>query len=243
MPDPAMQPRRRTSFMEAPEEREDDDEVSKPGAKGKLAAASAPAKSPMGNLIKVAAALAVVVLAIAFRRPLMDMLGSSAIDGQDIWITLESNEPVEVSVKHRPECRSPAPITLIASEPTRAINDRPGAHIQDTLILENKQQGIHREIPIPYGEPNEHKTLPPQEFKMGSFRLKLLPKSVSGVEIYRDGQKLGLYQAGFKLDLVEGTHHLELRSPGLKEAVQVDVEVKARDITDKTVNLADALVQ
>ncbi|MFL5355204.1 serine/threonine protein kinase [Archangium sp.] len=241
LPPEAVAPRRRTSFVEAPEEREDDDEASKPGAKAKPAPAPAPVKSQMGTVIKVVAALAVVVLAIAFRRPLLEMLGSSAIDGQDIWISLESTEPVQVSVKHRPECRSVAPITLMASEPRRAHKDLAGAHLQDTLILENKEQGILREIPIPFGEPNEHKTLPPQEFKMGSFRLKLLPKTVSSVEIYRDGQKLGLYQAGFKLDLVEGTHHLELRGPGLKEPVPVDVEVKARDITDKTVNLADSL--
>jgi serine/threonine protein kinase len=241
MPEPST-PRRRTSFVEATEEREDD-EVPTPGAKAKAAAAaaSAPSKSPVGTVLKVVAVLAVVGGVFLFRQQLMDVLGSSAIDGQDIYISLESNEPVMVSVKHSERCRSNVPITVMATEPTRALKDAAGAHIQDTLILENKQQGIYREIPIPYGEPNEHKTLPPQEFKMGSVRLKLQPTKVGGIEIYRDGQKLGLYQPGFKLDLVEGTHHLELRSPGLKEPVPVDVEVKARDITDKTVNLTDYL--
>ncbi len=233
MPEPPAPPRRRTSMQPV----EDEEEGSTLGARP--AAARGFSLPPLKKLLGVFVALCVAGLAVIFHKPLLDMLSSTAMDGQGIYITLESNEPVEVSVKHNlMRCRSSAPITVLGSTPLRKVS---GAHLQDTLILENKQLGILKEIEVPFGEPNEHKTLPPVEFKSGSVRLSLKPKNILGIEIYRDGQTLGSYQPGLSLELVEGKHHLMLQGTALREPVPVDVEVKARDITNKSVDLTSYL--
>ncbi|MCY1076492.1 serine/threonine protein kinase [Archangium lansingense] len=237
LPEAPVAPRRRTSVEEITEEQED--EVSTPGAKPRAKPAAARARSlpPLKNLLGVLVALSVVGLVVIFRGPILDMLGSSAMDGQGIFLNIESNQRVQVSVRHGIRCRSSEPITVLGFTPLSRMG---GAHVQDTLILENKEQGIYEEIEVPFGEPQETKSIE-RTFQMGYFRPKLLPRGVSGIEIYRDGQKLGLYQPGLKLELVEGLHHLVLQGPTLKEPVQVDVEVKARDITDKTVDLSSSI--
>ena len=212
------------------------DEDSSPSIKVGPAAARPPRRSlPLGTVFGLVAIVAILGGGVLFRKPLTDMLSSTAMDGQGIFISLETNPPVEVSVKHSPRCRSDAPITELGRTPLRNTS---GAHLQDTLVLENKQFGIHKEIEVPFGEPNEHKILPPMEFKLGQVRLKLVPRNVSGVEIFRDGQKLGLYQPGLPLDLMEGTHHLLLQGSSLKEPILVDVEVKARGISEQEVNVS-----
>ncbi|PTL77497.1 protein kinase [Vitiosangium sp. GDMCC 1.1324] len=236
MPEPPVAPRRRTSMVGAADELEDED-VSAPGARAKPAAAKGRALPPLKNLLGAFVALAVVGLAVIFRHQLLDILGSSAMDGQGIYLNVTSNQRVQVSVRHSARCRSSEPITVLGYTPLQRMG---GAHVQDTLILENKEQGIHDEIEVPFGEPQETKTIE-RNFQMGYFRPKLVPRNVSGIEIYRDGQKLALYQPGLKVELVEGTHHLVFQSGSLKEPVMVDVEVKARDITDKTVDLSSYL--
>jgi len=230
--------RRRTSSV--PKARVVDEEDSVPEARA-VGTTPAPARSlPLKKLLGGVSVLALVGVGLLFHKPLLEMLGSTAMDGQGISISLETNMPVEVSVKHSARCRSSAPITSLGNTPLRDVS---GAHLQDTLILENKQRGIYREIEVPFGEPNEHKALPPVEFKMGTVRLKLLPSRLSGVEIFRDGQKLGLYSPGLALELVEGQHHLILQGPSLKEPVQVDVDVQGRDSVEKTVNVTEYLQQ
>jgi hypothetical protein len=247
---PASEVRRRTSsrpaeMPEAPPppvvrrrpsyEEEQEESLSIPSAK---AGSSSRAKNLLGAVV----ALAVVGLGVVFWQPLWGMLNTSASDGQDIYINLESNEPVQVSVRHTERCHSPVQVTQMSSELIRSLKRAEGAHLQDTLILENKQQGIYREIPIPYGEPNEVKTLPQQEFKKGFFKLKVKPsKSLVGAEIYREGQMIYSYQSDHKYELVEGTHHLELRGGPLKEPVPVEVEVKARGTEEKVVDVSGFL--
>ncbi|ATB27267.1 serine/threonine protein kinase [Melittangium boletus] len=224
--------RRRTSALaKAPPP----DEDSSPSIKLPVAAPPRRRSLPLGTVFGLVMIVALLAGGVLFRKPLMDMLSSTAMDGQGIFISLKTSTPVEVSVKHNSRCRSDAPITALGRTP---LNNVSGAHLQDTLILENKQMGIHKEIEVPFGEPNEHKTLPDVEFKMGQVRLKLLPRTVSGVEIFRDGQKLGLYQPGLLFDLMEGTHHLVLQSPMLKEEILVDVDVKAHSIVEKEVNVS-----
>ncbi|OJT23652.1 protein kinase [Archangium sp. Cb G35] len=247
-PEPAPRPRRANSRVEmsdAPEPPRrrsalhsvEEDDASLPSAK--KPAARTRSLPPLKNLLGVFVALSVVGLAVIFHKPLLEMLGSTAMDGQGIYISLDSNQPVEVSVKHNPmRCRSSEPVTVLGSTPLRKVS---GAHLQDTLVLENKQLGIFREIEVPFGEPNEHKTLPPVEFKSGTVRLTLKPKNILGIEIYRDGQTLGTYQPGLSLELVEGKHHLVLQGTALLEPVPVDVEVKGRDITNKAVDLSPYL--
>ncbi|WP_047859080.1 serine/threonine protein kinase [Archangium gephyra] len=240
-PEPAPKPRRTSSRVEMPEapvaprrrsalHPVEDEEGSRSAGRGR----SLPS---LKNLLGVFVALSLVGLAVIFRGPILDMLGSSAMDGQGIYLNVESNQRVQVSVRHGIRCRSSEPITVLGFTPLSRMG---GAHVQDTLILENKEQGIYEEIEVPFGEPQETKSIE-RTFQMGYFRPKLTPRSVSGIEIYRDGQKLGLYQPGLKLELVEGTHHLMLQGTSLKEPVQLDVDVKARDITDKTVDLTPYL--
>ncbi len=236
-------PRRRSSIVEKVEEVEDDDEDSdSTNASQSEPVARARSLPSVKTLLGAVVVLALVGAAVVFRQPLLDTLNSTAIDGQDIFINLESNEPVQVSVKHHERCRSAVPITEMATEPTTSLKQASGAHIQDTIILENKHRGILKEIPLDYGEPNETKTIR-EEFKMGFFRLTLQPnKKIPGLEIYREGQKLFLFQSGQRYELAEGTHHLELRAPSLRESVPVEIEVKADSRTaEKTVDLAQAL--
>lgn len=237
-------PTRRTSFVEKVQQEEDDDEElsARTDAPRSKPAAPAPSRPWVKSLLGAVGVLAVLGAAVLFRQPLLDTLNSTAIDGQDIFITLESNEPVQVSVKHNERCRSAVPITELATEPITSLKQASGAHIQDTIILENKHRGILKEVPLDYGEPNETKTIR-EEFKMGFFRLALQPnKKIPGLEIYREGQKLYLFQSGQRYELAEGTHHLELRAPSLRDAVPVEIEVKADGRTaEKTVDLAQAL--
>jgi hypothetical protein len=185
--------------------------------------------------------LVVLGLVAAFHKPLWSMLNSTANDSQSISINLDANERVQVTVKHVEQCPGGPSVVALGMTPLRNMG---GVHLQDTLVLENKQRGIYKELTIPPGDPTEVlKTLPPVEFKTGSFRLKLQPRNASGIEIHRDGQMLGVYQPGLKLELVEGTHHLTLQGTSLKEPVPVEVEVKARGITDKDVDLTSQLVR
>ena len=228
---PPVPVRRRTSFVEKVEE--DSGLVSVPTSGN---AQPDPGERGRGakKLLSAVMVLALVGVAVVFHKPLWKVINSTANDGQGLFLNLESNEPVQVSVRHTARCPGGEGVNPLGPAPLRNVG---GAHLLDTLILENKQRGIYKEIAIPNGEPNELKTLPPVEFKKGSLRLKLHPR-VSGIEIHREGQRLGVYQPGLNLELVEGTHHLVLQGPTLKEPVPVDVEVKARGITDKSVDLS-----
>jgi serine/threonine protein kinase len=231
--------RRRTSFVERTEAQDDDSEAVR------VVTASTPVPGSKGGVAKLAIravlVLAVVGVVAVFHKPLWGMLNSTANDSQSISINLDANERVQVAVKHVAQCPGGESVVALGMTPLRNMG---GVHVQDTLVLENKQRGIYKELTIPPGDPTEVlKTLSPVEFKTGSFRLKLQPRNASGIEIHRDGQKLGVYQPGLKLELVEGTHHLTLQGASLKGPVSVDVEVKARGITDKDVDLTSHLVQ
>ncbi|QRK04798.1 protein kinase [Archangium violaceum] len=233
MPEASSSPRRRTSQVEKLEE--EDDEVSTPNARPAKGGRSLPLKT----LLQVGVVLAVGIVGFLYRQSLMDMLGSTALDGQGIYIDMQTNEPVQVSVKHSQACRSPVPITQMTMEPTSSLKHAAGAHLQDTIILENKARGIYKEITFSYGEPNETKTIH-EEFKKGHFKLVLRPanKTFPGTEIFREGEKLYLYDPRQRYELVEGEHHLVLRGPSFKEPVPVDVVVKAGETESKTVDVS-----
>ncbi|WNG35447.1 protein kinase [Archangium violaceum] len=239
MPEAPPSPRRRTSHVEKAEEADDEASTS----------SSKPAKGgrslPLKTLLQVAVVLAVVAVGFLYRQSLLDMLGSTAMDGQGIYIDMETNEPVQVSVRHSQSCGSPVPITQMTMEPTRSLKRAAGAHLQDTVILENKSRGIRKEITFNYGEPNETKTIH-EEFKTGHFKLTLRSnpnKSFPNTEIFREGEKLYLYQPGQKYELAEGEHHLELRGASFKEPVPVDVVVKAGETEQKMVDVTQYLQQ
>ena len=230
-------PRRRTP----PEQREDSDANLPPARR------PAPVQAPEGGLLPqlkkmmgVFVVLGLVGLVIIFRQPIMEKLNSSAMDGQGILLNVTSNQRVQVSVRHSQRCHASEPITVLGWTPLERMG---GAHVQDTVILENKERGIEAVIELPFGEPQEIKTIE-RDFQMGFFRPKLTPpRAAQGIEIFFAGQKIGLYQSGLRLEMVEGKHNLVLQGPSLKEPVPLEVEIKARGVTDLTVDLTPYLAQ
>jgi serine/threonine protein kinase/3',5'-cyclic AMP phosphodiesterase CpdA len=183
------------------------------------------------GLSAVMAALQIVVL----RQPIMDLLTGAR--SQEIFVTVDTTPKVMVKVRHNNKNCSPEPFTELGMTP---IKNARGVHLQDTLILENKEQGIYAEENIPYGEPGELKNFR-REFKMGQVRLRLRPVAFGEIRIVRNGQELGVYQPGVKLDLVEGQHKLELRGDILKEPVPVEVQVKRGDLIEAQVDISGYL--
>ncbi len=190
-----------------------------------------------GDLLKkffmLIAAAGVATLIVLFWPKLM----KKPIDGMGIFVSVDTNPKVIVKVRHSDKCGSPEPFTELGMTPLKNVS---GAHIQDTLILENKEQGVYAEEGLPYGEPGETKNIK-REFRMGFLRLKVSPRNTGPLRILRDGQDLGPYLPGAKLELMEGTHTLELRGDNLKEPVQVEVHVKGRDLIEHAVDLSPAL--
>ncbi|HSP79402.1 MAG TPA: hypothetical protein VLQ93_12780, partial [Myxococcaceae bacterium] len=217
--------RRRTSV-----EKENKDEP-RPPVKGSKA------PLPVKQLLGVVTALLLVGVVAVFHEPIWNMLNSSAIDGQALQINLESNEPVRISVRHGERCGGQG-VSVLSDQTTTRLKGVGGVHVQDTLILENKQRGIFRELPIDYGEPNNTRSFR-VEFKRGFIQLKLVPgRSLSGVEIYRDDQLIGRYPSA-PIELMEGTHQLELRSQqSLKEPVPFEVQITAGQTTSRTVDVS-----
>jgi serine/threonine protein kinase len=164
-----------------------------------------------------------------------------AIDGVGILVTVDTNPKVNVRVQHSDKCGNPEPITELGMTP---IKGAPGAHLQDILILENKTQGIYavEEELLRFGEPGETKFIK-REFRLGNVRLRVNPKGVGQLKISKEGQELGVYLPGMKLELMEGTHKLELRGDQLKEPVEFEVTVKARDVTDEVVDVSAHLAK
>jgi eukaryotic-like serine/threonine-protein kinase len=168
-------------------------------------------------------------------------LTKRAIDGVGIYVTVDTNPKVNVRVQHGDKCGSPEPITELGMTPIKGAS---GAHLQDTLILENKTQGIYavEEELLRFGEPGETKIIK-REFKLGNVKLRVTPKGVGQLKISKEGQDLGVYQPGIKLELMEGTHRLELRGEQLREPVEFEVTVKARDVTEEVVDVSTHLAK
>jgi hypothetical protein len=93
-----------------------------------------------------------------------------------------------------------------------------------------------------FGEPGETKIIK-REFKLGNVRIRVTPKNVGPLKISKEGQELGVYLPGMKLELMEGTHKLELRGDQLKEPVEFEVTVKAKDVTEEVVDVSAQLLK
>jgi serine/threonine protein kinase/nucleoside phosphorylase len=194
----------------------------------------------VGALKKIFLGLFAIILAngIVISWP---KLTRQAIDGVGIYLSVDTNPKVNVRVQHSDKCGSPEPFTELGTTPIKAM---PGAHLQDVLILENKTQGIYavEEELLRFGGPGETKILK-REFKLGNVKLRVTPKSVGQVKISKGGQDLGVYLPGMKLELMEGTHKLELRGEQLKETVEFEVTVKAKDVTEEVVDVSEHLAK
>jgi hypothetical protein len=239
---PAPVPRRRTSSrvdVKAPAPRRARDEDDEPSVRVRKEAPRLRAPKLSGETLKklflLLAAAAVAGLIVVFWPKLL----RAPIDGMGVFVSVDTNPKVRVKVRHSDKCGSPEPFTELGMTPLKAV---PGAHIQDTLILENQEQGIYAEEEevLRFGEPGETKNVK-REFRMGHVRIKVVPKGAGSLRILRDGRDLGPYLAGAKLELMEGTHQLELRGDNLKEPVQVEVHIKGRDITETVVDVSKSL--
>jgi serine/threonine protein kinase len=182
-----------------------------------------------------AGAVAVALLIVVFWPKLF----IKPIDGMGVFVSVDTNPKVMVKVRHSDKCRSSEPFTELGMTPLKAV---PGAHIQDALILENQEQGIYaeEEEALRFGEPGETKIVK-REFRMGYVRIKVMPKNAGALRILRDGRDLGPYLPGAKLELMEGTHALELRGDKLTEPVPLEVHIKGRDITETVVDVSKYL--
>ncbi len=243
-------PRRRTVSraemkQEAPppprQEREEEDADSITGPR--LPAPPRPVRAPINRtelLKKIFLGLFAVALAggIVIFWP---KLTRRAIDGVGIYVTVDTNPKVNVRVQHGDKCGSPEPITDLGMTPIKGAS---GAHLQDTLVLENKTQGIFavEEELLRFGEPGETKIIK-REFKLGNVKLRVTPRNVGQLKISREGQELGVYLPGIKLELMEGTHKLELRGEQLKEPVEFEVTVKGRDVTEEVIDVSNHLAK
>jgi eukaryotic-like serine/threonine-protein kinase len=239
-------PRRRTSSrVDAPRVRPaapvDEEPVSRRPSRANAPALPEPERSRGGGLRAVATVGLVVgllALGVLFREPILLALTSKAADAQGVWLTVNTNQPVKVSVRHTDRCNSPEPVTLLGTAPLTRVQ---GAHLQDTLILENEAQGIYLEDSeeLAFGQPGELKTFE-RSFKEGTLKLKLTPKGiVTGLTVYRNNQMIG--NAGTTLKLMEGKHILELRGSKLKEPVTFDAKVVPGEVTEQSLDLSSAL--
>lgn len=244
-PPPEPQPRRRTSSRvdarvapPAPKrarEVEDDE----PSVKVRKSEVRIRVPSISGETLKKvflgAIALALALGIVVFWPKLM----RKPIDGMSVFVSVDTNPKVNVKVRHSDKCGSPEPFTELGMTPLKAVA---GAHIQDTLILENQEQGIYAEEEevLRFGEPGETKSVK-REFRLGHVRLKITPKNTGKLTILREGRDLGTVIPGTKLELMEGTHQLELRGDKLSEPVPVEVNIKRGDITEVAVDLSKYL--
>ncbi|MCP3060685.1 serine/threonine protein kinase [Myxococcus sp. K38C18041901] len=237
MPSPPPPSRSRASLASAPAVREEDD-VDRALAKDARRHAGQPlAKRNIAMLGFIVGMLGVVAV---FHKPILAVLSATASDGQGVKLTVNTNERVKVSVRHTERCGSSQPVTELGLTPLTMVS---GAHLQDTLILENEQQGIFTEDTdtLAFGVPGESKVLT-QEFRRGSLQLLLKPETVRGITVRRRGQDVGLYQGGggkgLKIDLMEGKHKLELIGGPLKEPFIFEVDIKPNSVLKDTQDLS-----
>src|SRR5262249_33110045 len=145
-----------------------------------------------------------------------EVLNSTPLEKQGVSLTVYSNEPVMVYVKHT-ESGPETPRTPLGPTP---LHEKPGAHLEDVVILENEIRGIDYEDSetLRYGQPGDIKQIN-KEFQKGWLRPVISPKSTSGLAFYRGKYLVGKYipggGKGSDIEMVEGDYDLELRGPKL----------------------------
>jgi serine/threonine protein kinase len=186
---------------------------------------------PWENPVVVAVTCAVVVLLVLiFREPLARLINASSMEAQPVFVTVKSLPATTVYVQHRSGCGETDTPVQLGNTPLTQMS---GAHMDDLLILDNRAKGLHREVEIASGEPGETQVFD-ERFPIGYFRPKLmvLNRAMPEIYIYREDVQVGLYQAGQKLELSEGTHSLELRSNALRNPVPLTVTITANNVTE-----------
>ena len=182
-----------------------------------------------------------IAVVAVFQQPILEMLNSRAVDGQGVLLTITANEKVKVSVRHTERCGSPEPVTVLGFSPMTRIS---GAHLQDTLILENEQQGLHKEDSKNLADvkPGQVKVID-YAFRRGHLQLTLKPEGLRDITVRRNGQDVGTYSGskGLKIELMEGRHKLELTGGRLKEPFLFEVDIKPGGTNKATQDLSGFL--
>ncbi|AGC44293.1 serine/threonine protein kinase [Myxococcus stipitatus DSM 14675] len=270
-PEPAPPPRRRTGMQsqvsapEAPPRRRTSSRAEMPSAppptRSRASMAAAPAVRPEDeveraisddsrrtrrtmatrNIATLGFIVGLLAVVAIFHKPILAVLNSTASDGQGVRLTINTNERVKVSVRHSERCGGAGLVTELGPTPLTLVS---GAHLQDTLILENEQQGIYKEDSdtLAFGEPGQAKVLT-HEFRRGQLQLLLKPDTLRGITVRRNGQEVGIYQGqggskGLKIELMEGKHKLELSGGPLKDPFIFEVDIKPNSVNRDTQDLS-----
>jgi serine/threonine protein kinase len=184
---------------------------------------------PLRQIIGAVAALIIALTCWVKWDSISAAMKHRGVDGQAIFLDVNSNRPVHVLVKHRQGDGSLDPVTELGDVPLVHV---PGAHVRDTLILKLEQQDIYYEQDIPFGEPGQTVQIQ-HDFHIGYYELNLKPKDLHGIRIHLNtlnGAQIGTYPPAVKLELVEGTHKLVMEGDQLNKPAEIDIEVK-RDQT------------
>lgn len=143
-----------------------------------------------------------------------------------VVLTVDTNFPVSATVHHqRYEERSPQDMAELLGH-TPNLRDVEGVHVGDRIVLENPVQGISYAQVIEYGQPGE-RILLRKEFRTGHVHFRFRKEDAQGLGIYRNQTQLAPYVPDVKIELVEGSHLLEIRGPRLRRPAKVAVEVVA----------------
>jgi hypothetical protein len=147
-----------------------------------------------------------------------------------IVLRVEANLPVKVWTKHAPnENRSSKDaVELIGESP--GLLELSGAHVGDTIVLENAVQGAYWEQRIDFGQPGQQIILR-KEFQTGHVQFRISRSAAMGLGVYRNSTQIAPYVPDVKIALVEGNHVLEIRGGRLRHPVKIPVTVKAGQVT------------
>jgi len=190
------------------------------------------------TVLMVSTAAALALMGFIFRDAIWATLTSAEANqsGRGIYISVESNIPVQVLVKHHKDEQAVNPIEPLRESPVVREVRIPGAHLRDTIILQNVERAIYFEHEAEFGQPGDVVELT-REFRTGHVLLKLKPANVRDLSLYSPRSDRPLGQANLKIELVEGTHKLELRGDSLKKPQPVEVRIRGGETTTVEVPL------
>jgi serine/threonine protein kinase len=173
--------------------------------------------------------LLTALCAFVFRAQLAGLFARKPPSGPEIWLNVESNLPVRVYARH------PKSEGVEAQQPTylgeAPLQNAPGAHVGDTIILENAEEDAYYEQEIAFGEPQKAYNIT-KEFRRGYVRFIFRPSGLSGISVFSNGRERARYLPGRKVEFYEGKHQIELRGDVLKVPIQFEIEVKPDDTVD-----------
>jgi hypothetical protein len=194
---------------------------------------SGTAPLPVGKVLVLFAVIAMAAFVAlkwdAAVKPLLDRVTSGRMgEGQPIFITAESNLPGHVIAVHS-EKGAPEQQTPLGDLP---LKHAPGAHVGDTIIIENKTLGARYKQNIEFGEPGEVKVIR-HEFKTGNVLPKLKNAPAKGLQFFLENQFIAEYSPNLTFGMVEGDYILEVRGDALQKPISFRLRVKG-DQTNST---------